>query len=382
MPALIVMPSLSPTMEKGNLIRWCKNIGDEIAVGDVVAEIDTDKAIMEVEALQKGVLVKIIVSEGTHDVLVRSPLAVLRQEKDTESEINDYIAKVVNSFTTVTTVSEISSDKVFATPLAKKIATTQNIDLRNIKYGTGPGGRIVKSDVLERVSSKVSSGYSTQKSSSFRSAMIKKLTLCKQEIPHFYMQIVANVTTIMEILSRRSEADTKLTVNEFVIKAVAVAMKKHPKINVCCHDGDARYYNDVNISVAVAVSDGVLTPIVRNVENKNISQIAVEIRALAHRAKEGELKTEEFVGGGITTSNLGMCNIDGFFSIINSPQGSIVSIAKAQKAPVVVNDVVTVGHVLTIGYAVDHRVIDGVLAGEFLTTLKENLENPIRMLTE
>ncbi len=395
------MPSLSPTMEKGNLVKWCKSIGDEINVGDVIAEIDTDKATMEVESLHKGILAKIIIAEGTHDVPVKSPIALLKQKNDTDEDIENFkvteessettpvqIPEVVNNVSTAEKAEVTEQDKVYASPLARKIAIDYGIDISTIIHGSGPGGRIVKADVLnyKKTPGIPLEKYIDEKASSLRLAIAAKLTKCKQEVPHFYVQTTANVTDIIAILEKLKKSaaiDVKITINEFVIKAAAIAMAEYPEVNISWNsDNTIRHYNSVDISVAVAVNGGIYTPVVRQANTKSIIELAREIRVLAAKAKEGKLKLEEYTGGSITTSNLGMCNIDCFYPIINPPQGSILSISRALEAPVInkTTNTIDIGYTLTIGYAVDHRVIDGLIAGKFLGRIKELLENPILIM--
>lgn len=397
MPILVTMPSLSPTMEKGNLVKWCKQIGDRIEVGDVIAEIDTDKATMEVEALHKGILAKIIVAEGTHDVPVKAPIAVIRQKNDTDDDIENFqISSMPSSATDTVNVMEVTSipvavevvrsDTIKASPLARRIAAEYGIDISSIVRGTGPDGRIVKADVLNHKPAPISdcvASYIDKKASSLTLAVANKLTYCKQTVPHFYMTVKADVTDIIVLLKRFKEKqeDVKITIGSFVVKAIALAMKKYPEINVIWEGTDTlRYYQNFDVSVAVAVDGGIYTPVIRNADNKSVKQIAAETKELADKAKTGKLKPEEYTGGSITTSNLGMYDIESFYSIINSPQGSIVSVARAAQAPVIRDGRIEVGYTLTLGYAVDHRAIDGKLAGQFLTELKYLLENPIDIM--
>lgn len=400
MPVLVIMPSLSPTMEKGNLVKWCKKVGDEIEVGDIIAEIDTDKATMEVEALHKGILSKIIVEEGTHDVRVKSPIALIKQRNDTEQDVENFEIPSIDKPTfapkesiaiSVQVVSEaIKSDVAKASPLARRVANEYGIDISSIMNGTGPGGRIVKDDVLNfKPSKNIASEetYIDKKVGLLALAIAKKMTQCKQNIPHFYLTIKADVTDMMQILQKLKESaaskqnEVKITANSFIVRAAALAMKKHPEINVSWRDEDSlRYYTDVDISIAVAVEGGIYTPVIRCSDTKSIKQIAIEAKELADKAKTGKLKPAEYTGGSVTISNLGMYDVESFYSIVNAPQGSILSVARAVQSPVVRNQGIQIGYTLSIGYAVDHRAIDGKAAGQFLTTLKKLLENPIDIM--
>ena len=404
MPIILEMPSLSPTMEKGNLVSWCKSEGDEIAVGDVIAEIDTDKATMEVESIYKGILAKIIVPAGTHDVAVRTPIAVIKQKKDSDEDVQKAIesamsgkveekpelvksGKPISSPVPEKSFQNENSDKIKASPLPKRLANEYGIDLSSI-IGTGPHGRIIKEDVLSIKDLKhkvqnIPNGarYTDEPISSMRRVIAEKLTKTKQEVPHFYMTVSANVSSLLQIRKQINDSgkfDTKITVNDLVVKAVALAMCKEPSVNVMWNNGTIRKFSTVDIAVAVAVDEGLMTPIIWSADLKTIDQISKEIKDLAKKAKENKLKPEQFIGGSTTVSNLGMFGIDSFLSIINPPQGSILSIGPAKKEPIIdKNDSIEIADIIEIGYAVDHRVIDGGSAAKFLEGLKEILTNPI-----
>ena len=403
MPIVFEMPSLSPTMEKGNLVTWCKKEGDEIAIGDVIAEIDTDKATMEVESVYKGRLEKILVSEGTHDVAVKTPIAIIRQKNDTDEDIRNTILNLNKSEpkaeqnesinTTVTNIIQNHAQEnttTKASPLAKRLADEFGINISEVT-GTGPHGRVVKQDILDIRDTKKANKFLKNEAKytdvpipSMRKVIADKLTKTKQEVPHFYMSIKANVTSLLDVRRKINEAgmlDTRITVTDLLIKAVALAMKAEPGVNVMWQDGNMRQFGTIDISVAVATDSGLITPIIWNADSKSIKQISAELKTLSAKAKNNELKPNEFMGGNITISNLGMFGVNSFFSIINPPQGSILSISAAQKEAVVSesNDVV-VADVLSVGYAIDHRVIDGATAAKFLTALKDYLENPLVLL--
>lgn len=410
MAIIFEMPSLSPTMEKGNLVTWCKNEGEEISVGDVIAEIDTDKATMEVESIYKGILAKILVPAGTHDVPVRTPIAVIKQKNDTEEDIKNAIAKSsvptpseeANISEKIEIVSEIivempseeieTSERIKASPLAKRIANEYGIDLSSIT-GSGPRGRIIKEDVLNvkqlsnhpmKIDFPKTSKFIEEPASSLRKVIAEKLTKCKNEVPHFYMSVSANVTELLKFRKQINDSgklDTKITVNDLITKAVALALKEEPSVNVIWNNGKVRKFSTVDVSVAVAVEDGLFTPVIWSADLKRIEVISKEIKDLAKKAKEGKLKPDQFMGGSITISNLGMYNIDSFFSIINPPHGSILSIGSAKKSPSY-NDEgkIVPADIITIGYAVDHRVINGGDAAKFLEKLVKYLENPILLV--
>ena len=403
MPAIVTMPSLSPTMKSGNLVKWCKSIGDNVDVGDVIAEIDTDKATMEVEALQKGVLAKILIEERTHDVAVKTPLAILRQSGDSDEDIERAVNDVLQNTATDNSSNDAKqqidtkehsnnrqvNDKkdnrdkhIFASPLAKRLANEYGVDLSNIQ-GTGPYGRIVKDDVLQsRENVSTSASYMDKPISNMRRVIAERLTTCKQTVPHFSITKKINVSRLVSILSqiKNSNTEIKITPNEFVIKAVALALVEHPEINVSWQNDCIRHFNTVDVSVAVAVQDGLLTPVIRLANTKSIGDIAKEVRILADKAKNGKLTSAECAGGAITTSNLGMLPINNFQAIINPPQASIIAISSIIEEPVILNNQITVGHTLTLTMSVDHRVIDGRPAATFLCRVAELLESAMQLL--
>ncbi|MDR1391256.1 MAG: 2-oxo acid dehydrogenase subunit E2 [Holosporales bacterium] len=397
------MPSLSPTMKKGNLVAWCKKEGDEISVGDVILEIDTDKVTMEVESVYSGVLSKIIVQSGTHDVLVKTPIAIIRQKNDADESVKnlfDSLSKpVITENTKVAATKRVievnvqknETEPLRISPLAKRIANEYGIDISNIA-GTGPRGRIIKEDILKMKqvldeggdNSSNSPKFTDESLSQMRHTIAEKLTNSKQNTPHFYMATSINVTNLLAFrkgINDSGKFHTKLTINDLIIKAVAFSMKDEPLINVMWNDGFIRRFNTVDIAIAVAIDDGLLTPIIQNADIKSVLSISSEVKGLVKRAKMKELKPEEFVGGGITISNLGMYDIDSFFSIINPPQGSILSIGTAKKTPICDQDENLIfADMINVGYAVDHRVINGENAARFLKTLTRYLENPALLL--
>ncbi|MDR3031228.1 MAG: 2-oxo acid dehydrogenase subunit E2 [Holosporales bacterium] len=372
MPIILEMPTLSPSMEKGNLINWLKKEGDSIEIGEVIAEIDTDKATMEVESMYEGILEKILVPAGTFDVLIKTPIAIIKQKNE------KYIEPALQE-----------KERVKASPLAKRIANEYDIELSKLT-GSGPGGRIIKSDVLEYSEQKLNKAeipqiqYIDEQISNLRKVIAEKLTKSKQDTPHFYMNVSANVSELFKIrklINDSGSSATKITVNDFIIKAVALALCDSPEINVSWTDGKIRKYSSIDISVAVAIDEGLFTPIIRNVNCKSLKEISQEMKDLADKAKSGKLLPDEFIGGGITISNLGMYQIDNFSSIINPPQGSILSIGPAKKTPIFddENNIIA-AQIMNIGYAIDHRVIDGSAAAKFLEKLSKYLQSPMTLV--
>lgn len=409
MPIIFEMPSLSPTMEKGNLVTWCKNEGDEIAVGDLVAEIDTDKATMEVESIYKGVLAKILVPAGTHDVAVKTPIAIIRQKNDTDEDIAKALASLDNSTEEENTetvgtsleqsinMSEVAtiSREVHASPLAKRLASECGIDIFTL-IGSGPHGRIVKQDVLDaqKMSNKWDctetsnngARYIDKPATSMQKLIAEKLTKVKQEVPHFYMTTKVDVTSLLSLrkeLNESGKLDTKITVTDLLVKAVAIAIQEERGVNVMWQNGDIRYFNTVDVSVAVATDNGIITPIIWDANKKSVTQISREIKELAQKAKCKALSPRQYTGGSLTISNLGMYGIDTFYSIINPPQASILSIGGSKKEPIVdQNGNIKIADTLQIGYAIDHRAIDGATAAKFLNILTWNIQNIVVALTK
>ncbi|MDR1609370.1 MAG: 2-oxo acid dehydrogenase subunit E2 [Holosporales bacterium] len=416
MPIKIDMPMLSPTMAKGNIVTWHKKEGDSIEVGDIVLDIDTDKATMEVEATYSGVLAKILVPAGTHDVPVKTAIAILQQAGDSDDDISDMVNNVVSGtiakpLETQHSALSTGSDRtagvtpnaaervpdvsmqcnkistVRSSPLARKIANERGIDVSKI-VGSGPGFRVVRADVEKIMTQQTSSGSDVQYvdtlPSQIRKVIAEKLTQSKQNIPHFYLSVSADVTALIKMredINGGNVIDTKITVNDFVVKAVALALSDHPEVNVAWCDGQVRSFKSIDIAVAVSVDDGLITPVVWDADSKSIIEISCEIKSLAQRAKSKSLTLRQITGGGITVSNLGMHGIDHFFAIINHQQGSILSIGKARKVPMYNerNELVA-AQILNIGYSVDHRVIDGTVAAKFLQSLVSYLQTPVSLL--
>ena len=404
MPIILEMPSLSPSMTQGNLVSWIKNEGDSISIGDVIAEIETDKAIMELESLYQGKLEKILMQNDSHDVLVKTPIAIIRQKNDTDVQIAQAINEA-KSFGTKTAAApsekiemkESEKDalgqstnqhidtnemadkdaRIKASPLAKKIAKNYGINLHNIKKGSGPNNRIVKSDILQHIQQSQSisqDSYADETPSSMRRIIAEKLTLAKREIPHFYITTsieVDNLLKTRKTINQSGVLDQKILIDAFITKAVACAMLDVPEINVAWIDGKIRRYKSIDIAIAVAVDGGLLTPVVSNASEKSIATISKEISELSAKAKNGTLQPQEYSGGSITLSNLGMFDIDSFYSIVQPAQGSILSIGSAKKQPCVRGDEMVIKTMMNLGYAADHRCIDGAVGAKFLDCLKQ-----------
>ena len=409
MPIKILMPALSPTMTEGNIIKWHKKEGDKVEPGQVIAEIETDKATMEVETVDEGILARIVVAAGTENVKVNSLIAVLLEEGEDKSALDsfkiDNQPKLLAEEKTTESQGQIpineipvqrndeinKKNRIFASPLARKIAELENINLAGL-HGSGPHGRIVKSDVLNSEKATSSSGrivrnsdeYRVVPNNNVRKIIAKRLLESKQTIPHFYLSIECNIDRLLDARqglnsSFGDDKNKKLSVNDFVIMAVAKALKTVPEANASWDEIATRFYNNVDISVAVAVDSGLITPVLRNADQKDILKLSAEMKELAKRARENKLTPEEFQGGGFTISNLGMYGIKNFSAIINPPQSCIMAVGASSKRPVVNGDQLTIATIMDITLSCDHRVVDGAVGARFLAAFKQYIEQPVLM---
>lgn len=414
MPIKVLMPALSPTMTEGNISKWLKKEGDKISAGQVIAEIETDKATMEVEAVDEGILAKIVIPQGAEGVLVNSLIAVLVEEDEKEADIDAFIAKFAQgqkptsspneaakateiqaepklSPVAVSTAGNVnSSSRVLASPLAKKIAALESVSLANI-IGSGPRGRIVKADVLSAgrngAKGKVQrhhEEYRAVPNNNMRKVIAKRLLESKLTVPHFYLSIECTMDACLAAREQINNSfgddkSKKISVNDFVILASAKALKDVPAANSSWTDSAVLLYNNVDISVAVAIDGGLITPIIRNADQKDITKISAEMKELAKKAKENTLSPEEFQGGGFSISNLGMYGVKKFSAIINPPQGCILAVGISSKRPVVVDDKIEIRTVMDITLSCDHRVVDGAIGAQFLAAFKKYMEAPILM---
>ena len=419
----ILMPALSPTMEEGTLAKWLVKEGDEVNSGDLIAEIETDKATMEVEAVDEGVIGKILVSEGQESIKVNQPIAVLLEKdeslsdlviennvtdepneviKETKIEISDVV--VLNNEPKNKSVSQEANSKInknlsklsnssrlFATPLAKRLAKQMDIDLSLLK-GSGPNGRILKFDVENFKGDKkfntnqVSISNDTSeivKNSSMRKTIAERLVKSKNEAPHFYLSIDCNIEELLKArssINSMSNGEYKISVNDMIIKAASSTLIKVPKANASWENENTRFFKNTDISVAVAIEGGLITPIVKNVESKGLQEISQEMKVLSQKAKEGKLTPEEYVGGSFSISNLGMFGIKEFSAVINPPQGCILAVGAGEQRAIVINNQISIATMMTVTLSCDHRVVDGAVGAEFLSKFKEFVENPSLML--
>jgi pyruvate dehydrogenase E2 component (dihydrolipoamide acetyltransferase) len=420
----ILMPALSPTMTEGTLARWLKAEGDTIRAGDVIAEIETDKATMEVEAVDEGVLGKILVPDGTQNVKVNDAIAILveagetaaapapkpepvRQEAgETASAVQSKTAPPPAPITQPAANGHDHEDRVFASPLARRMAKQAGIDLSAVK-GTGPNGRIVRADIdktqarpeapppqaapaapiARAPSASITAPHQAIPFNNVRKITARRLTEAKQTIPHFYVSIDVELDALLKLrtdLNAKSPKDGagafKLSVNDLLIKAAAVTLRRVPRVNASYADDALILYDDVDISVAVSIPDGLITPIIRQADHKGLATISNEAKSLIERARAGKLKPQEFQGGSFSISNMGMYGVRDFAAIINPPQAAILAVAAGEQRAIVRDGALAVATVMTVTLSVDHRVIDGALAAEWVSTFKRVVEDPLSLM--
>jgi pyruvate dehydrogenase E2 component (dihydrolipoamide acetyltransferase) len=432
----ILMPSLSPTMTEGSLAKWCKNVGDEVKPGDIIAEVETDKATMEIESVDEGILEKILFNDGTEGIGVNSLIAILKSKNDTEKDIKDILEshgnsdkldnikvidkKVIEEVKILheESTSEIdmeknnhesidiiekpiehkpllpvdnSSKKISASPLAKRIALQNNIDLKNIN-GSGPRGRIIKADLdnysnksnhLSNISNFGGKENIKKKTSSMRKIIAERLVFSKKEVPHFYLSIDCNVDHLMkarEEINMGINKDLKISVNDFVIKAMATALFNVPEANCTWGSEEMTFYGSVDISVAIAVEGGLFTPVIKNANYLNLRDISSQMKGYVVKANAGKLLPEDYEGGNFSISNLGMYGIDSFSAIINPPQSGIIAVGTILKKPVVIDNEVKICNMMTCQLSGDHRAIDGAVGARLLQEFKKLIENPVKMI--
>ncbi len=434
MPIEVLMPALSPTMTEGNLAKWCKKEGDSIESGDVIAEIETDKATMEVEAVDEGTLGKIVIKEGTEGVAVNDVIALILEEGEDKKALADWKPKVketpkaeaasADSDATKTEQPAAASGgtqtisvqatkapeapvktakgavqtgkRVKASPLAKRIADGSHVNLSRV-MGSGPNGRILKSDVEDALLAGKAGGAAVKRNpqemvqvpnSSMRKVVAKRLTESKQQMPHFYLTVECEIDQLLEVrkqLNANAPKDDegkpayKISVNDMVIKAVACALRDKPECNASWYDDAIIEYLNIDVSVAVAIDGGLITPIVKNADQKTLPQISSEIKDLAGRARKGALKPEEYQGGGFSVSNLGMYGVQSFSAIINPPQSCILAVGAGEEKVVRRGGEFAVVNVMRVTLSVDHRAVDGALGAEYLQAFKKYVESPVLM---
>jgi len=449
MPTNILMPALSPTMTEGKLAKWLKKEGDDVKAGDVIAEIETDKATMEVEAVDEGRLQSILVPEGTDGVKVNAPIAVLlgegedpkaaaapaRTPKPAPAAAAAPAAKPVATSAAppsppptvpaapaaqpAAKAMDGEAGRIFVSPLARRLAAEAGIELKSLS-GSGPHGRIVKTDVeaakakgsaprpvaappvaaiapaaqpvapapaLSAASVAGNIAHHVVPHTTIRKVIARRLVESKQQIPHYYLTIDCEIDALLKLRAdlnakapEKGEGVYKLSVNDLVIKALAVALRRVPAANAAWSDEGIVMFDAVDISVAVAIPSGLITPIIRDADRKGLATISNEMKGLAARAKEGKLKLEEFQGGTFSISNLGMFGIRGFAAVINPPQGGILAVGAGEQRPVVKAGALAIATVMSCTLSGDHRVVDGAVGAEFLAAFKKLVEDPLTLL--
>jgi pyruvate dehydrogenase E2 component (dihydrolipoamide acetyltransferase) len=435
MPIEILMPALSPTMEEGTLAKWLVKEGDTVSSGDVMAEIETDKATMEFEAVDEGIIGKIVIAEGTESVKVNAVIAVLLEDGEGVSDIGAAPAPKAEPVAPTAASAEAApaggsekvtaapaapvkdGTRVFATPLARRIAADKGIDLAAIS-GSGPHGRIVKADVetvqpsakpaataaapAEKAAAPaaaMATGPSTETVlktyadrpyeeialNGMRKIIAARLTEAKQTVPHFYLRRDINLDALLKFRSQLNKQleprGVKLSVNDFIIRACALALQQVPEANAVWAGDRTLQFEKSDVAVAVAIEGGLFTPVLKDAEMKSLSALSAEMKDLASRARDRKLAPHEYSGGSFAISNLGMFGIDNFDAIINPPHAAILAVGAGTKKPIVGADgELTVGTVMSTTLSVDHRVIDGAMGANLLNAIKDNLENPMTML--
>ncbi|RED16504.1 pyruvate dehydrogenase complex dihydrolipoamide acetyltransferase [Parasphingopyxis lamellibrachiae] len=418
MPIELKMPALSPTMEEGTLAKWLVKEGDEISSGDIMAEIETDKATMEFEAVDEGVLAKILIPEGTDEVQVGTVIAIIAEEGEDAASIeapakSEAPAKKKEEAPAAEPASAPAApakvaapapapaapsgdgDRIAASPLARRLAEQNGLDLAQLS-GSGPRGRIVKADIEAALeggaaaapaSAPVDAGdipHETEKLSNMRKTIARRLTEAKQTVPHIYLTVDIQLDALLDLRKQLNASleprDIKLSVNDLLIKALAASLMQVPKCNVSFAGDQLISYHRADIAVAVSIPGGLITPIVTGANEKSLSAISAEVKELAGRAKEGKLQPHEYQGGTASISNMGMFGIKQFDAVINPPQGMIMAIGAGEKRPYVVNESLQIATVMSATGSFDHRAIDGADGAQLMQAFKQLVENPLGML--
>jgi pyruvate dehydrogenase E2 component (dihydrolipoamide acetyltransferase) len=402
MAKIIGLPKLSPTMEEGTLVSWAKKEGDAVDIDDLLAEVETDKATMEFRSFDRGVLLKILVPEGV-TLEAEVPVAIIGKAGE---DITDLLAQVASASASASApvpasapapapasapASVSDGGRVISSPLVRRLARERNIDLRSVQ-GTGPHGRIVKRDIDSFAGSGVAPSMLSgerlpprvEQASSMRRTIARRLTESTQTVPHYYLTIdldIGPLSDARKAMNAELEADgKKVSLNDLIIKAAAVALRRVPQVNASWMGKEIHYHQVVDISVAVAVEDGLMTPVIRDADRKGIAQIAEEIRDLAARARDRELSIEEMTNGTFSISNLGMYGIEEFTAVINPPEAAILAVGTIREEAVVRKGEIVLGRRMRFTMSCDHRVVDGATGAQYLAAFKRMVESPLNML--
>lgn len=419
MASKVIMPKLSPTMEEGQIARWLKKEGDKVSMGEPLAEIDTDKATMEMQALANGVLRKILINEGESAPLGQLIAVIGEPNEDIAPILSEAPAKAEKKPEEKPEKKEpepkpaeeappppppqpaapannggqsgnMDSGRMIVSPLAARMAADSGLDLRSIQ-GSGPGGRIIKRDIEAAISqpkaapvatATTAAGHRDEPVTQIRQTIAKRLVTSLGPVPHFFLTVDIEMDRAAEMRQsiKALEPDLKISVNDIVIKCAAAALMQHPQVNASFQEKVIRYYEHADIGVAVAIEDGLITPVVRAADQKSISQIAAEVRELAERARSKKLKPDEYTGATFSISNLGMFGIDEFTAVINPPEGAILAVGAMTPKPVVRDNDVIIKQMMRVTMSCDHRVIDGATGAKFLQTFKKIMENPLYLV--
>ena len=434
MAVSVLMPALSPTMTEGTLSRWLVKEGDNVTSGDVIAEIETDKATMEVEALEDGVIAGLMVAEGTQNVVVNAVIAILAEDGETiEQALKVETAvpaapqlsapkKSASQTESVPAMAELKSEKtptialpeknifpsisspsasptsalsesgrIFASPLARRIASNAGLNLANVE-GTGPHGMIIRADVEDALAAGPVNQLTTAAApseerfvphSAMRRVIAERLQHSKQIAPHFYLTVDCEIDALLtarQALNEAAAEGVKISVNDMVIKAAAAALMQVPDVNGYFEEEGCRYFSAVDICMAVAVEGGLVTPVIHNAQQLGLTDISAKTSDLASRARSGTLEPFEYAGGGFTISNLGMYGIREFAAVINPPQSAILAVGAGEQRPVVKNGELAVATVMSVTLSADHRIVDGALGARWLQIFKQAIEQPVTML--
>ena len=434
MATKVIMPKLSPTMEEGQISRWLKKEGDKVSMGEPLAEIDTDKATMEMQALANGVLRKILINEGQSaplgqtiavigeanediaSLISEAPAAPPKQEQKKEEppppkqeqqpqppqpQAKAAAAAASNVDGRQPQAAASDSARVLVSPLAARMAAEAGIDLRSLQ-GSGPGGRIIKKDIEAALTQPkaapaapafpravepgfkqaAASGYRDEPASEIRKVIAKRLVTSLGPVPHFFLTTEIEMDRAAEMRKgiNALDPDLKISINDIIIKVTAAALMQHPEVNASFQEKFVRYYEHADIGVAVAIEDGLITPVVRSADQKSLSEISAEVRELAERARTRKLKPEEYTGASFSISNLGMFGIDEFTAVINPPEGAIIAVGAMSAKPVVRDNEIVIRQMMRVTMSCDHRVIDGATGAKFLHTFKKILENPLYLV--
>ncbi len=436
MPIIITMPALSPTMTEGTLAKWLLKEGDPVHSGDMLAEIETDKATMEVEAIDEGVLARILVAEGTEGVAVNAPIAILLEEGEDASALDNAVPAGAAPTPAATPAAPVAAEtaapaaptaptavapgasaggRILASPLARRMAAQAGLDLATVS-GSGPRGRIVRADVEAAMAAGAvpaaaaapaapaaapaapavaetaapaagaapfEGAFELQPLNTMGKTIARRMSAAKREAPHFYLTMDCELDALLALrrdLNERADGAFKLSVNDLVIKAAAVALMKVPEANVAYGEDGIRRFKSADISVAVASDRGLITPVIRHADGKGLEAISREMRELAQKANDGKLLPEEYQGGSFSISNLGMYGVKQFEAVINIPQACILAVGAGEPRAVVKDGALAIATVMSVTLSVDHRAVDGAIGARFLAAFKGLVEDPMTML--